>query len=54
MGRKDLQVKIGGQRVELGKVEYTIQTALDGTEQVAVDVVRVSLVAYLCFNRETA
>jgi amino acid adenylation domain-containing protein len=59
IGRKDTQVKIRGQRVELGEIEYSIQTTLEGIEQVAVDVLRtkagaVSLVAYLCFNRETS
>ena len=59
IGRKDLQVKIRGQRVELEEVECNIQTLLPRVKQVAVDVSQteaggVSLVAYLCFNRETS
>ncbi|KAL3444266.1 hypothetical protein BJX65DRAFT_311044 [Aspergillus insuetus] len=37
MGRKDLQVKIRGQRVEVGEVEYQVQRHLPGTRTVAVE-----------------
>jgi len=57
VGRKDTQVKIRGLRIELGEVEYAIQTALERVEQVAADVFKaeggVNLVAYLCFSRDS-
>ncbi|KAL4789174.1 hypothetical protein BDV19DRAFT_395291 [Aspergillus venezuelensis] len=37
MGRRDLQVKIRGQRVEVGEVEYQIQRKLPSTRTVAVE-----------------
>lgn len=57
LGRKDTQVKIRGQRVELVEVEYNIQSLLPDIKQVAVDVLQTaagtSLVAYLCSSQET-
>ena len=40
MGRRDTQVKIRGQRVELGYIEHCIRTVPGAIDQVAVDVVR--------------
>nr|POE73233.1 nonribosomal peptide synthetase vlms [Quercus suber] len=53
IGRKDTQVKLRGQRVELGAIEASIQQALSNIEHVAVDVVHretgEALVAFVCF-----
>lgn len=51
-GRKDTQIKIRGLRVELGEVEYQIQSAMPHIRQVAVDVLKTdngsTLVCYFC------
>ncbi|KAL7912424.1 hypothetical protein GGI35DRAFT_491025 [Trichoderma velutinum] len=39
VARKDAQVKVRGQRVELGEVEYRIKEALSDIEKVVVDVI---------------
>ncbi|KAL6810263.1 hypothetical protein J3E69DRAFT_377705 [Trichoderma sp. SZMC 28015] len=39
VARKDAQVKVRGQRVELGEVEYRIKEALSDVEKVVVDVI---------------
>ncbi|KAF7133605.1 hypothetical protein CNMCM5793_004734 [Aspergillus hiratsukae] len=40
LGRKDTQIKIRGQRVELGEIESTISTFFDGTADAVADVVK--------------
>ncbi|KAJ4300031.1 hypothetical protein N0V90_005280 [Kalmusia sp. IMI 367209] len=40
IARKDAQAKIRGQRVELGEVEYWMKEALNGAQQVVVDVLK--------------
>lgn len=39
LGRKDMQVKINGQRVELGEIENQMKRNMQGISQVAVDLV---------------
>ncbi|RAH82406.1 acetyl-CoA synthetase-like protein, partial [Aspergillus japonicus CBS 114.51] len=60
LGRRDLQVKIRGQRIEVGEIEYQIQRHLAGARTVAVERVQhggdgeqISLVAVLDFVDET-
>ncbi|PYH82682.1 acetyl-CoA synthetase-like protein [Aspergillus uvarum CBS 121591] len=60
LGRRDLQVKIRGQRIEVGEIEYQIQRHLAGARTVAVERVQqggdgeqISLVAVLDFSDET-
>ena len=57
MGRKDTQVKIRGQRVELGEIEHNLLAFLPLIQQAAVDVYHMGgspyLIAYLCFENDT-
>ncbi|KAL4962928.1 uncharacterized protein BDV14DRAFT_202374 [Aspergillus stella-maris] len=42
MGRRDTQVKIHGQRVEIGEIEYWVKTKYSGVREVAVGLFRPS------------
>ncbi|KAK5988958.1 Nonribosomal peptide synthetase lcsA [Cladobotryum mycophilum] len=56
VGRKDTQVKIRGQRLELGEVEYHILTKMEDAQEVVVDIVErdtgKSLVAFVKFKSD--
>ncbi|KAI9848835.1 MAG: NRPS [Sclerophora amabilis] len=56
VGRKDTQVKVRGQRVELGEIEHNIMKNLPDLEQVTVDAIRQkhqqdrqAVAAFFCF-----
>ncbi|KAF6808383.1 NRPS protein, partial [Colletotrichum musicola] len=54
IGRRDVQVKLRGQRIELAEIDYHIKELLPGVSQVAADIIQQEsgevLVAYLSFN----
>lgn len=59
IGRKDTQVKLRGQRLELSEIEYHLSTAIPGAKHVAVEVATLEvhgsnkvLAAFFCLDSE--
>ena len=56
MGRKDTQVKLRGQRLELGEIESSVKKCFEGIENIAVDILTLqgkkSLAAFMSFTPE--
>ncbi|KAM0798921.1 hypothetical protein BDR22DRAFT_808082 [Usnea florida] len=56
LGRKDTQVKLSGQRIELGEVEYHLRKAIQGAAEIVLEVVSfppqgtASLIAFVHFQ----
>ncbi|EZF27693.1 hypothetical protein H103_00368 [Trichophyton rubrum CBS 288.86] len=60
LGRKDTQVKLRGQRIELSEVEYQVKKLIPFTSQVAVEIVMLRgakdqalLTAFICDSADT-
>ncbi|GFP57554.1 nonribosomal peptide synthetase lcsA [Trichoderma asperellum] len=54
LGRKDTQIKVRGQRIEVGEIEYQVKRLEKKIEHVAVDIInRESLAAFVTFSSET-
>ncbi|KAJ5674924.1 AMP-dependent synthetase/ligase [Penicillium maclennaniae] len=57
IGRKDTQIKVRGQRVELGEIEHAILTTMPSAVHITVDSVKLpsqKLVAFLYLNTQSA
>jgi amino acid adenylation domain-containing protein len=54
LGRKDQQIKLNGQRIELGDIEYNFKKAMPMATDIAVDVISrqsgKAIAAFLCMN----